>query len=427
MHIEIPYTPRELQSKLHNELDKYRFAVLACHRRFGKTVCMLNHLIRAALQNNLVNPRYAYIAPTYKQAKNIAWDYLKMFAGPIPTTRFNETELRCDLPNGARITLLSSENPDSLRGLALDGVVIDEVAQIEPKLWNEIIRPAISDRKGFCYMIGTPAGMSNLFYELYQYAIADNKWYAYTAPASKTKIIDQEELDAAKKQMGDTKYRQEFECDWVANIEGSIYGKIMKKLEDNKQITLMAYDPTLLVSTVFDIGVGDSTAIVFYQKLGNTIRIIDYYENRREGLPHYIQILKEKDYIYDKHFAPHDIEVQEFSSGKTRREVAYQLGIRFKILPKLPLEDGIHSLKMILPRCYFNLDKTKILIDALRHYHRKYNEKMKMFNNKPVHDWSSHACDAMRYMAISINDYDEKNKIRETTAMNDYKIHGSIR
>ena len=427
MHVEIPYTPRELQNKLHEDLNNYRFAVLACHRRFGKTVMLINHLIRAALQNKLINPRYAYIAPTYKQAKNIAWDYLKMFAGPIPTTRFNETELRCDLPNGSRITLLSSENPDSLRGLALDGVCIDEVAQIEPKLWNEIIRPALSDRKGFCYFIGTPAGISNLFYELYQHAVADDKWYAYTAPASKTKIIDQEELDAAKKQMGDTKYRQEFECDWVANIEGSIYGKIMKKLEDNKQITLMAYDPTLLVSTVFDIGVGDSTAIVFFQKLGNTIRIIDFYENRREGLPHYIQVLKEKDYIYDKHFAPHDIEVQEFSSGKTRREVAYQLGIRFRILPKLPLEDGIHSLKMILPRCYFNLDKTKPLIDALRHYHRKYNEKMKMFNNKPVHDWSSHACDAMRYLAISINDYEEKNKIRETTAMNEYKIHGSIR
>ena len=427
MHVEIPYTPRELQNKLHEDLNNYRFAVLACHRRFGKTVMLINHLIRAALQNKLINPRYAYIAPTYKQAKNIAWDYLKMFAGSIPTTRFNETELRCDLPNGARITLLSSENPDSLRGLALDGVCIDEVAQIEPKLWNEIIRPALSDRKGFCYFIGTPAGMSNLFYELYQHAVADDKWYAYTAPASKTKIIDQEELDAAKKRMGDTKYRQEFECDWVANIEGSIYGKIMKKLEDNKQITLMAYDPTLLVSTVFDIGVGDSPAIVFFQKLGNTIRIIDFYENRREGLPHYIQVLKEKDYIYDKHFAPHDIEVQEFSSGKTRREVAYQLGIRFRILPKLPLEDGIHSLKMILPRCYFNLDKTKPLIDALRHYHRKYNEKMKMFNNKPVHDWSSHACDAMRYLAISINDYEEKNKIRETTAMNEYKIHGSIR
>ena len=427
MHVEIPYTPRVLQQKLHDNLDQYRFAVLACHRRFGKTICMLNHLIRAALLNNMVNPRYAYIAPTYKQAKSIAWDYMKMYAGSIPSTKFNETELRCDLPNGSRITLLSSEQPDSLRGLALDGVVIDEVAQIEPKLWNEIIRPALSDRKGFAYFIGTPAGMSNLFYQLYQQAVADPKWYAYTAPASETKIIDQEELDAAKKQMGETKYRQEFECDWIANIEGSIYGNIMKKLENNLQITNMDYDPTLLVNTAFDIGVGDSTAIVFYQKIGNTIRIIDYYENRREGLPHYIQVLKEKDYIYDKHFAPHDIEVQEFSSGKTRREVAYQLGIKFKILPKIPLEDGIHSLKMVLPRCYFNLDKTKPLIDALRHYHRKYNEKMKMFHNKPTHDWSSHACDAMRYMAMSINDYEDKQKIKQEIAMNDYKIHEGVR
>ena len=144
MKVQIPYTPRPLQAKLHNSLDQYRFAVLSCHRRFGKTVCMLNHLIRAALQNPLKNPRYAYIAPTYKQAKAIAFDYLKMFAGSIPGTTFNETELRCDLPNGSRITLLSSEAGDSLRGLFLDGVCIDETAQIEPKLWNEIIRPALS-------------------------------------------------------------------------------------------------------------------------------------------------------------------------------------------------------------------------------------------------------------------------------------------
>ena len=127
---------------------------------------MLNHLI-TALQNPLKNPRYAYIAPTYKQAKAIAFDYLKMFAGPIPGTTFNETELRCDLPNGARITLLSSEAGDSLRGLFLDGVCIDETAQIEPKLWNEIIRPALSDRKGFCYFIGTPAGIDQIYFTNY--------------------------------------------------------------------------------------------------------------------------------------------------------------------------------------------------------------------------------------------------------------------
>ena len=426
MHVKIPYTPRPLQAKLHKELDRYRFAVLSCHRRFGKSVAIINHLIKAALTNKLKNPRFAYIAPTYKQAKSIAWDYMKMFAGGIPGVKFHETELRCDLPNGSRITLLSSEQPDSLRGLFLDGVCIDEVAQIDPRLWNEIIRPALSDRKGFCYFIGTPAGMSNIFYELYQHALSDDKWYAYTAKASETKVIDQEELDAAKAQMGESKYKQEFECDWIANIEGAIYGDIIKNLEEKKQLTRVGYDPALVVNTAWDIGVDDSTAIIFFQQLGNQIMVIDYYENNREGLPHYVQMIKDKDYVYGEHFAPHDIEVTEFSSGKTRREVAYQLGVRFKILPKIPLEDGIHSLKMVLPKCWFDIESTKPLINALRHHHRKYNEKMKMFSNKPVKDWSSHACDSARYMALAITELPREKVAAQKTAVNDYLIHGEI-
>lgn len=424
MLVKIPYTPRPLQAKLHQKLDEHRFAVLSCHRRFGKSVAIINHLIKAALTCKLKNPRFAYIAPTYKQAKSIAWDYLKMFAGEIPGVKFHETELRCDLPNGSRITLLSSEQPDSLRGLFLDGVCIDEVAQIDPRLWNEIIRPAISDRRGFCYFIGTPAGMANLFYDLYQYALGDDEWYTYTAKASETKIIDQKELDAAKAQMGDTKYRQEFECDWIANIEGSVYGDIIRTIEDNNQITAMSYDQSLEVHTAWDLGVDDSTAIVFFQILGNQIIVIDYYENNREGLPHYVKVVKDKDYIYGEHYAPHDIEVMEFSTGKTRQEVAYQLGIRFRILPKLALEDGIHSLKMILPRCWFDAENTKPLISALRQYHRKYNEKMKMFSNKPVKDWSSHACDAARYMAMSIQDMPSKTQPKQKMSVNEYSIHG---
>ncbi len=155
--------------------------------------------------------------------------------------------------------------------------------------------------------------------------------------------------------MGDTKYRQEFECDWIANIEGSVFGSIIKDLEDKKQLTKIGYDPALEVHTAWDLGVDDSTAITFFQLLGNQVMVIDYYENRREGLPHYVQMIKDKDYVYGDHYAPHDIEVTEFSSGKTRREVAYQLGINFRILPKLALEDGIHSLKMLLPRCWFNV------------------------------------------------------------------------
>ena len=152
--------------------------------------------------------------------------------------------------------------------------------------------------------------------------------------------------------------------------------------------------------------------------------VIDYYENRREGLPHYIQIIKDKDYVYGEHYGPKDMQVQEFSTGKTRTDVAYQLGVRFRILPKLALEDGIHSLKMVLPRWWFNVETTQPLINALRQYHRKYNEKMKMFSNKPVRDWSSHACDSARYMAMSINDLPNKQRPDQKTTMNEYSIHG---
>jgi len=424
MHIEIPYVPRPLQAKLHNDLDNHRFAVLNCHRRFGKTILIILHLMKKALTNDKKNPRYYLIGPTFVSIKRVCWDYLKQYASCIPGTTFNETELRCDFATGARIQLLSSEDPDKIRGIYADGVCVDECSQMNPVLWNEIIRPALSDRKGFCYFISTPAGMSNIFYDLYQHAQSDPTWLAYTAKASETGIIDQEELDAAKAQMGDAKYKQEFECDWIANIEGAVYGEIIKSLEEKKQITRIAYDPALMVHTAWDLGVDDSTAIVFYQLLGNQILIIDYYENNREGLPHYVQVVKDKDYVYGEHFAPHDIEVTEFSTGKTRREVAYQLGIRFKILPKINLEDGIHSLKMVLPKCWFDGDNTKPLIDALRHHHRKYNEKMKMFSNKPVKDWSSHAADAARYMALSITDLPRQKATAQSLAVNEYRIHG---
>ena len=139
-------------------------------------------------------------------------------------------EVRVDLPNGSRITLLGSESPDGLRGIYLDGCVIDEYANVNSKLFPEIIRPALSDRKGYCVFIGTPAGMNNNFYELYQHAQGADDWFNYKAKASETKIVDDEELQKAKEVMGDKKYQQEFECDWIANIEGAVYSDVLTKL-----------------------------------------------------------------------------------------------------------------------------------------------------------------------------------------------------
>ena len=422
MNIKIPYTPRKHQSYLHQQINKHRWSVLVCHRRFGKTVCMINHLIKSALMCKHKNPRFAYIAPTFKQAKSIAWDYMKQFTAKIPATKFNETELRVDLPNGARITLLGAENSDGLRGIYLDGCVIDEYANIEGKLFAEIIRPALSDRKGYCVFIGTPAGMNNNFYDLYQHANGAEDWFNYKAKASDTKIVDPEELEKAKEVMGEKKYLQEFECDWIANIEGAIYGEDMNKLDDKKQLARVPYDPTLPVSTAWDLGVADHSSIIFFQQKGTAIQIIDYHEERGHGLPHYIQMLEEKPYIYKDHFAPHDIDVQEFGNGKTRREIAYQLGIRFKVVPKLPVEEGIHAVTMLLSRCWIDTDHCKNLIDALRHYHRKYIDKNRMFRSKPVHDWSSHACDAMRYLAVGLQEINTRQTAPQSVADNDYRI-----
>jgi len=422
MNIKIPYTPRKHQSYLHQQINRYRWSVLVCHRRFGKTVCMINHLIRSALMSKLKNPRFAYIAPTFKQAKSIAWDYMKQFTAKIPNTKFNETELRVDLPNGSRITLLGAENSDGLRGIYLDGCVIDEYANIDGKLFSEIIRPALSDRKGYCVFIGTPAGMNNNFYDLYQHANGAEDWFNYKAKASDTKIVDPEELEKAKEVMGEKKYMQEFECDWIANIEGAIYGEEINKIEDKNQIARVPYDPTLPVSTAWDLGVADHSSIIFFQQKGTAIQIIDYHEERGHGLPHYIQMLEEKPYIYKDHFAPHDIDVQEFGNGKTRREIAYQLGIRFKVVPKLPVEEGIHAVTMLLSRCWIDTDHCKNLIDALRHYHRKYIDKNRMFRSKPVHDWSSHACDAMRYLAVGLQEINTRQSAPQSVADNDYRI-----
>ena len=422
MNIKIPYTPRKHQNYLHQQINKHRWSVLVCHRRFGKTVCMINHLIKSALMCKHKNPRFAYIAPTFKQAKSIAWDYMKQFTAKIPATRFNETELRVDFPNGARITLLGAENSDGLRGIYLDGCVIDEYANIEGKLFAEIIRPALSDRKGYCVFIGTPAGMNNNFYDLYQHANGADDWFNYKAKASDTKIVDPEELEKAREVMGEKKYLQEFECDWIANIEGAIFGDEVAKLDDKKQLARVPYDPTLPVSTSWDLGVADHSAIIFFQQKGTAIQIIDYHEERGHGLPHYIQLLNEKPYVYKEHYAPHDIEVQEFGNGKTRREIAYQLGVRFKVVPKLPVEEGIHAVTMLLNRCWIDTDHCKSLIDALRHYHRKYIDKNRMFRSKPVHDWSSHACDAMRYLAVGLQELNTRQNAPQSVADNDYRI-----
>ena len=395
-NIVIPYKPRQLQNFLHKEIDKHRFSVMVLHRRAGKTVMTINHMLRAALTHPLPNPRYAFLSPTFKQGKATAWDYIKNYAGKIPGTKFNESELRCDLPNGARITILGAENDQSLRGIFLDGCVFDETQSIKPTLFPEIIRPALADRKGWCVFIGTPKGR-NYFYELYQQAKENKDWYACVFKASETKILDDDELKAAKDVMSKDLYDQEFECSFQAAITGSYYGAIIEGLAKEGRIAEVPYDDNLDVETWWDLGMNDQTSIWFAQRYKGEIRLIDYYENSGYGLDHYANVIDQKGYEYSKHIAPFDINVRELGNlGKSRLESALELGIAFEVAPKLSIEDGIEAVRKSLPNCWFDKEKCKTGIEFLKAYQKRWDDKNQCFKNKPMHNYASHCADSFR-------------------------------
>ena len=404
MQVTIPYTPRPLQARLHQELTKHRWSVVVCHRRWGKTVAAINHLLRDAVLCQKQSPRFHYIAPTYRMAKQVSWDYVHQFAGAIPGVKFNETELRCDLPNGARLSLLGGDDPARLRGIYSDGVVIDETADMPETVFPEVLRPALADRGGYAIFIGTPRG-HNAFFDYWQLAAEEKGWYRVMFKASETEILAPEELEAARGAMTPEQYDQEFECSFIAAVPGAIFGKELQAIEEKGQVTHVPHDPGVRVDTYWDLGIGDATSIWFTQSAGRgALHVIDFFEARGEGLPFYARVLDEKGYLYGTHNAPHDIEVREMGTGKSRREAAWDLGINFRVVPKLPIEDGLHAGKLLIPRSWFDADNCKQGLDALRFYHRAYDERNRTFRTSVVHDWSSHAADAWRYCAIGLRE-----------------------
>ena len=396
--IRIPYKPRPLQREVHKSLK--RFNVLVCHRRFGKSVLAINELILHAVNNP--NHKLAYIAPTYRQGKAIAWDYLKQYTKPLMYFGGdkNETELRIDLWNGSKIQIYGADNNDSLRGLGFHGVIMDEYAIMAPRTWTEIVRPAISDTLGWVIFIGTPMG-HNQFWEVYDYALRGHKdWFGKMYRASETNVIPDDELKEAASIMTEEQYNQEFECSFTAAVSGSYYGKLMTKADNENRIGPVPVDSNVGVETWWDLGIGDSTAIWFAQRVGEEVHLIDYYENSGESLMHYADVLEDKGYAYSRHVAPHDIQARELGTGKSRLEVSQELGIMFEVAPRLEVDHGIESVRNALPYCWFDREKCKLGIDALRQYRKQWDEKNQVFKNKPLHDWCSHSADAFRYGCV---------------------------
>jgi len=402
--IVIPYAPREAFRPYHSNTKRNSLTV--AHRRAGKTVARLNKTIKAAVTGPN-DGRYGYLCPTYTQAKDVAWNYLKHYTAPLLEHGGikNESELSVTLPTGSIIRLYGAESYDRMRGLYFNGVALDEVQDIPPVALTQVILPALADRGGWLDAAGTPKGRAGLLYQLKQMALADPaNWFFQELKASQTGILPDVELDRLRLMMPANEYEQEMECSFDAALTGAYYARELKSLDEASRITAVAWEPILPVHTAWDLGMADSTCIVFWQQTrGGEIRVIDYYEASGQGLDHYVKTLRDKPYTYGKHYAPHDIQVRELGTGKSRLEVAQSLGIKFDLAPNISIEDGINAVRMMLPKCWFDRDKTGQLVEALRLYQEKRDIKRNI-SLGPLHDWTSHAADCIRCMAVAQKD-----------------------
>jgi hypothetical protein len=439
LQVEIDYTPRIWAKKMHASFARWMALIL--HRRAGKTTAVLHHHQRAAMDDDWERARlrhllpgindsqlkkllkrrvYWHVMPTLTQAKRVAWDILKDISSPIPGAKPNNSELLIVYPNGNKVQLIGGDDPNSLRGPALSGLSLDEYSQINSALFGEVLSKALADHVGYCIFAGTIKGKDQL-YLTYQAAKGDAEWYAVwqdvdvslaTEKGSTIMALTRAMADDRKLVIQGIITQAEFDQEWYlspeAAIKGAIYGAEIAAARKEGRITRVPYDPILPVDTDWDLGIGDAMSIWFSQSLKTgEVRLIDYYETTDDGLPQVVAVLKDKGYAYGTHWGPHDIVVRELGTGKTRMEVAASFGIRFKVTPRLidstagvEVAEGIRAARLLFPRCWFDETKTAAGLEALLHYRRDFNQRMGEFKAEPIHDWSSHAADAYRGLAV---------------------------
>lgn len=403
MKVSTGYVPRPQFMPLHHRTE--RWGVSVSHVRAGKTVACINDLIDAALRCPLPSPRFAYVAPLYSQAKDVAWNYLKQYTRAIPGVVANESELHVTLSGDRRIRLYGADNYERLLGIYLDGVILDEYGDMDPRAWKEAIRARLSDRTGWAMFIGTPRGI-NHFADLWADAQKDPAWFKMRLRASETGILPQRELEDARKQMSEEDYQAQYECSFEASVVGSFWGRAMSTAEKEGRVTAVPYQPETGVDTWWDLGV-DNMAVWFTQNIGREVHVIEYLgcgntlgDTEASGLPGYARLLKSRPYVYNSHNAPHDIETREIGSGKSRIETAEALGLHFTLVPDIGVADGIDRARSFMSRCWFDREKTDAGRKALTTYRRVWDERRKTFHMKPHVDWTNHAADAFRYLAV---------------------------
>ena len=384
-----------------------KYSVLVIHRRAWKTTISITKLLYEALTNKWY---YWYIAPTYKQSKAIAWDMLKWFTKNIPWIKTNEVELTVKLPNWSSIRLFGADSPDSLRWLNLRWVIFDEYSQQPANIYSEIIFPMLNANNWFVVWIWTPKWKNN-FYYLYERWLKDDKFYISLLWVKDTWLLNEEQLRVARIEMTNEEYEQEYECSFVASIKWAYYKEELRRAREENRIIKWVYDPCLPVYTFWDLWISDYTAILFIQVIWNTIRIFDAILENWKWFEYYKKVLYNKDYMYEKHYFPHDINVRELTTWLSRLEIVRNLFWinKVAVLPRLPIMDWINAVRKIFHNIYIE-EWLEEFINSITLYRQKYDDKKAMFLNQPEHDWTSHYADALRYMAIWYNQLIPKKK-----------------
>ncbi len=391
-----------------------RWACLVAHRRAGKTVAAVNDIIRSAMFARSSNPLYGYCAPYRSQAKSVAWDYFKFYAAPV-TRDVNESELMVELVNGAKIRLFGADNADAMRGLGFDGIYMDEYGDFKPSVFGNVIRPALSDKQGWAVFGGTPKG-KNAFWEIYKTAARlSGEWFLLRLPASSSGLLPSGELAAARAQLAEDQYLQEYECSFEAAILGAFYGKEMREADQQGRICQVPHDPNYPVYTAWDLGYRDDTAIWFYQIGRGEIRVIDFHAVSGADIYDIAETVTQKPYRYARHYLPHDARAKSLQTGKSIIEqLATHLDVaKLAVVPDIGVQSGIQAVRMTLPRVWFDGERCREGIEALRQYQREYDEDKKAYRQSPRHDWTSHPADAFRMMAVSWQDIADKTPALE--------------
>jgi len=408
------YVPRAQLLPYHNRTQRY--SVLILHRRAGKSYATLNDIIVRALtpRPDGLRQQFALMAPTQSQARTIAWKYLKEQTACFASCggyKSLEQHLTVELPDptdtnkpGATIMLVGAENAERLRGLFLDGIVIDEAADIPDYVVTQIIRPALADRQGWLTIAGTVKSIDDYLWRTYELAQkAPGVWFSMLLPASTSGILPEEELGDLRNSMTPEQFQIEFEC----NVKAAVTGKIFLPYMNQMQVTKVPYDPSGgPVITAWDLGIADAMSIWYAQMCGREPHIIHHDAASGKGFDYFIERMRKLPYAgrIGAHLLPHDSKVRELGNGgKSRLQSLREQGLRgLKVVPKLSKDQQIEQARMLLPMCWFNEDTTEDGRRSLRNYSFQFDPKRNVFSPAPRHDQWSNDSDAFQNLAVGL-------------------------